>query len=187
LNPESNVLLLDMDGVVVDCEKHFLDTWRGRYPDEFYVPLEKRATFWLEGQYPTNCHERIRQILNEPGFFLGMPPMAGAVNAVEGLRLAGYELFICTRPMPSSDTMVGEKIQWIGRHLGAHMRQRMFVVTDKTLVRGAWLLDDKPDAEHGLVTPTWEHVLFNQPYNRQVLGKRRADWTNWQSVFPKLP
>ena len=38
---------------------------------------------------------------------------------------------------------------------------------DKTLVRGDVLIDDKPHVT-GSNAPTWQHLLYDAPYNRDI-------------------
>lgn len=49
-------------------------------------------------------------------------------------------------------------------------------------VTGDILIDDKPSVT-GVESPEWEHVLFDQPYNRDVKDKRRmVGWNEWESI-----
>ena len=46
-------VLVDMDCVLCDFEGHFLNCYRKTFPDEPFVPLEERCTFYLGDQYKT--------------------------------------------------------------------------------------------------------------------------------------
>ena len=46
-------VLVDLDGVMADFDAHFLAKWRQKYPEEPYVALEDRKTFYLVDQYET--------------------------------------------------------------------------------------------------------------------------------------
>ncbi|MCT7149596.1 hypothetical protein M1196_23400, partial [Salmonella enterica subsp. enterica serovar Oranienburg] len=61
----------------------------------------------------------------------------------------------------------------------------MIITTDKTLVRGDILIDDKPVISGELPeystgtnhARSWEHVIFDQSYNRHITNRRRIlDW-----------
>jgi 5'-nucleotidase len=58
---------------------------------------------------------------------------------------------------------------------------RIIVSKDKALVHGDVLVDDKPEIK-GALTPAWHHVIFDQPYNRQI-GGIRMTWENWRNVL----
>ena len=62
------------------------------------------------------------------------------------------------------------------------MIDRIILTRYKTLVVGDILIDDRPELT-GIKSPTWEHVLFDQPYNKAVTGKRRLNWQNYQKVL----
>ena len=47
------IILIDMDGVLCDFEKHMLDRFREKYPDEPFIKPEERRTFYLKEQYET--------------------------------------------------------------------------------------------------------------------------------------
>lgn len=58
----------------------------------------------------------------------------------------------------------------------------LFLTNDKTIVKGDILIDDKPEPI-GLEKPEWEHIIFDQPYNRYIKDKRRINCFNWKSIF----
>jgi 5'-nucleotidase len=58
----------------------------------------------------------------------------------------------------------------------------MIIAADKTLVRGDVLIDDRPYIK-GDFTPSWEYILYDQPYNRKNTEFRRLDWSNWREVL----
>ena len=75
-----------------------------------------------------------------------------------------------------------EKLSWVERHLGREFMLRTILTRDKTLVRGNVLIDDKPEVK-GVMTPEWEHILFDLPCNRNVPSKRRLTWKNYRGVL----
>jgi 5'-nucleotidase len=73
-------------------------------------------------------------------------------------------------------------MHWIRHHLGQEFAERTILTRDKTLVRGTILIDDKPSVS-GVMQPEWEHVLFDQPYNRKVTNRRRLNWSNYREIL----
>ena len=175
-------ILLDMDGVLAHFELGFLQTWRRLYPDRPFVPLAQRNSFYLTHQYPTTYRRDVMAILEAPGFFANLPPIEGALAAVAALEQHDVELFICTSPLYAYEYCVTEKYGWIERHLGGRWVERLILTSDKTMVRGDILLDDKPQVM-GVARPEWEHVIYDWPQNRSELGKRRLTWANWVEVL----
>ena len=58
------------------------------------------------------------------------------------------------------------RVSWIADHFPS-LRRKVVVSKDKILVRGHVLIDDKPEVV-GVLTPMWQHVLFETPGNAHV-------------------
>jgi 5'-nucleotidase len=175
-------VLVDMDSVLADFETGFLALWRATYPDRPFLPLEERRIFYLEDEYPPEDRDRVQAIFRGAGFFRNLPPVPGGAAALAEMEARGLEVFICTTPMIHYQNCVLEKYEWVEAHLGPAWTERLILTRDKTLVRADILIDDRPEIA-GVETPTWEHVLYDQPYNRAVNGKRRLTWATWQAVL----
>ncbi len=179
-------ILVDMDGVVTDFEGGFLKLWREAYPDKPFVPIEQRTTFYLVEQYPTELQDFVRAIYSSPNFFRSLAPIDGCREALSELREMGHEVFICSSPLTSYRNCVLEKYEWIESGLGKEWVNNIILSKDKTMIKGDILIDDRPNIK-GCEVPSWEHILYDQPYNRGETGKRRLDWNNWKSIlFPVI-
>jgi 5'-nucleotidase len=175
------ILLLDMDGVLADFEGGFVRAWTARYPDVPPLPPGDRRHFSIRFDYPEHQGELVQAVYHAEGFFRDLTPLPGALEAVGELAAMGHDLRICTSPLRQYRYCVAEKYEWIDAHLGPEFVNRMIVTRDKTLVRGDVLVDDNP-AIAGAHTPEWRHVVFDQPYNRQVAGPRMT-WADWRNVL----
>lgn len=174
-------ILIDMDGVIADFDGEFLKRWRERHPEKFFVPFDRRKSFYVLDEYPPELHPLVMDILTEPGFFRTMMPIAGAQEALLHMDALGPEIFLCTSPFSPYQNCVLEKFQWVENFLGTKWVDRIVLTKDKTLVRGDILIDDKPRIT-SLDTPSWEHILYDRPYN-QGGDKRRLTWVNWKDVL----
>jgi len=176
-----DIVLIDMDGVLADFEGRVVEGLAQRG----YEPLEpsRRVSFKMGDDYPERVRSTIYEICRSPGFFRSLKPIEGAVESVHEIEAAGYHVAICTSPLTSSPTGMQEKHEWASEHLGDEYRSRIVITKDKTLVHGRWLIDDRPEVE-GMHQPSWEHILFDQPYNRTDATRRRLDsWSKWRSVL----
>ncbi len=171
-----------MDGVIANFEKGVLDTYRSRHPDKPFVPLEQRTSFYVKEQYPKELQPLIEEIYLSQGFYLGLPVIEGSLEALSELVSRGDDVHICTSPLSKNPFCVQEKYDWVKTHLGKDWVDRVLIRKDKTLEGGNFLIDDKPDVT-GSQIPTWEHILYSQPYNLHVNSKRRMTWKNWKSVI----
>mmetsp|Transcript_37490 Transcript_37490/g.62086 ORF Transcript_37490/g.62086 Transcript_37490/m.62086 type:complete len:569 (+) Transcript_37490:370-2076(+) len=170
------VILLDMDGVIVDWDSGFIGAWGSR------SPIDRSKSYSMEDCVPTTMCSEAKAVFHQKGFFAGLPPREGAINAVKRMVGLGYQVFFCTAPVLTSAYCAGEKYEWIIRQFGQAFASRVIMTTDKTTVRGDLLIDDKPCIT-GSQMPTWQQVLFDTPYNRLVTGKcRLLSWANWEEV-----
>lgn len=171
-----------MDNVLADYEGEFLTKFRKKYPGHFYIPLERRSTFYIHEQYPKELKEQIFGILTSVGFFENLPLVTGGKEAIEEMTEMGHEVFICTSFIHQYENCVLEKYAWVEKNLGYEWVKRTILTKDKTLVFGDYLIDDKPQPE-GVRKPYWEHILYEMPYNGSVKEKRRLNWKNWKEIL----
>lgn len=175
-------ILVDMDGVIADFEGGFLKLWQTEHPDKPFIPIEQRTTFYIVEQYPADLKNFVREILLSPNFFRSLEPVEGSIQALGKLRQLGHEVFICSSPLTSYRNCVLEKYEWVESYLGKEWINNIILSKDKTLIKGDFLIDDRPNVL-GCDLPSWEHILFDRPYNETEIGKKRLDWNNWESVL----
>lgn len=173
------LVLVDMDGVLADFEAAFLAAWRHNNPSLSYVEVADRDVFYVKDQYPLEHRELVHAVHGVEGFFRSLPPVEGALVAMEEMASAGLDVFICTAPLTSNLFCASEKHAWVQEHLGKPWLKRTVVASDKTLVRGDFLVDDRPLVD-GLLTPTWQHVVFGAPYNQSSPSPRMESWASWR-------
>ena len=174
------IVLLDMDGVVVDWDAGFRAAWGAR------APIDRAASYAMEECVPAAHRADAVALFHARGFFRGLPPMAGAVDAVRAMAAKGYRVFFCTSPVLTSENCAGEKFEWIRAHFGAEWVRKIIVTSDKTAVRGDVLIDDKPRIT-GAHLPTWRHLMFAAPYNAAdaslAPAGRLASWADWEPAL----
>jgi len=175
-------ILVDMDGVIADFDQELLMRWRARHPDKPYVPLEERKTFYVKDSYPEELKPLVAEILLESSFFREMLPMKGAKKALEEMREKGWEVFICTSPLSTYKNCVSEKYEWVENYLGPSWVKQIILTKDKTVIKGDFLIDDKPLITGVEASPEWEHILYDRPYNREA-NRRRITWDNWKDIL----
>lgn len=181
------IILVDLDGPLADLEGEFLKRWRGKFPNEFFVPLEKRRTFFFNDEYPEHLQEEAARIIATAGFFADLFPIQGGLNAIKEMVALNNKVVICTSDIYTNPTGLADKRAWVQKHLGHDLAKTMIFTRDKTLVRGDCLIDDKPEIA-GLLTPDWKQIIFDQPFNRHITNKVRIkiDWSNWKEAIYEL-
>jgi len=177
------VLLIDQDNVLADFEKELYRRILERFPEIPLKPLEQHKEFYFSANYNKKFRGEIISVMNEKGFILSLPPVEGGLLAIKEMLSLGMDVRICTAPLSNSRYCAMEKYEWVSRHLGSEWKNRVILSEDKTFVRGAILVDDKPVIS-GAMEPEWEHVVFDQPYNRHITNLRRlVGWENWKNIL----
>jgi 5'-nucleotidase len=118
-----------------------------------------------------------RAMVDAPGWFGSLPVTPGATDGVARLLDAGVDVWVCTKPLEVNPTCHHDKFHWLNRHFPA-LAERLVICPDKSLMRGAVLLDDAPKP-HWFKVALWEPVIFPAPFNAsQFDGVRRWSWSD---------
>ncbi|XP_074870823.1 5'(3')-deoxyribonucleotidase, cytosolic type [Carettochelys insculpta] len=184
-------VLVDMDGVLADFEGGILRAFRARYPREPHVELVERRGFSVREQYRRlreDLGAKVANIYESPGFFLGLEPIPGAVEAMqEMIHMQDTDVFICTSPLLKYEHCISEKYSWVEKHLGPKFVERIILTRDKTVVSADLLFDDKDTIQGVEPKPRWEHVLFTCCHNKhlelQAPRRRLQSWADdWRGI-----
>lgn len=188
-NETKSIILIDMDGVVCHWVRAALAKYREKFPDLPCPKEEDIDTFYLEDSWPEGgkYHPQLHEVLNAPGFYRSLEPVEGAIDALKDLQYwAGeskmLEPFLCSSPWNHAHDLDchSDKARWVEQFLGRWWLDRLVLTKDKTLVRGHILIDDKPEIK-GVMQPTWQHLLYSQPWNRSS-DKPRFTWKDWPTL-----
>ena len=177
-------ILVDMDGVIVDWDRGFMNEWKGR------SPINRYKSYIMQECVPSEYKAEATLIARQPGFFASLPPCKGAIEAVKHLaQLPGINVLICSSPLLANPTCMQDKVDWIRNHFGPEWAEKLVLTRDKTTVRGDILIDDKPDI-CGSHHPTWTQAVFNHAYNEHLCPQRFKyrihSWDNeteWKSTI----
>ncbi|MBI2565348.1 5'-3'-deoxyribonucleotidase [Candidatus Woesearchaeota archaeon] len=175
-------ILVDMDDVISDFDKGFELAWKKHCLDKPYIPVENRTTFYIQEFYPEHLQPLVREVFSTPGFYLSLPPILGGLEAMVEMKRLGHDVFICTTPLSDYEHCVLEKYKWIEKNLGKKWTEKLILTKDKTVVTGAYLIDDKPEIT-GAAIPVWEHILYDKSYNKQIKKKRLTWQEDWKKIL----
>jgi 5'-nucleotidase len=175
------LILVDLDMVITDFHGGFENIWKRKFPDRKVVPLSKRKSFYLTKDYEPEYTQDIEDILNAEHFILGLESLPGAVDGFKAMVKKYQHVRICTTSLKNPHSS-GEKWRWVHDTFGRKYAEEMIVCNDKTLIKAAYLIDDRP-LIRGVADPEWEHILFDQPYNRDVQQKRFTWGDNFDVLY----
>lgn len=137
-----SIILLDMDGVIVDMAKNWRNVYNERYNDN--ISAEEFGSFYggLHELVKPECGEKIYDLLKEPGFFERLDPMPGAVDGVQLLVDSGNDVVLVTSASGDAEISRG-KIIWVEKNLPfLDPKTAMVMTRRKELVYGDVLVDD---------------------------------------------
>lgn len=164
-------ILVDMDGVLADLEATFWPLFADANPT---APVQRdRSSFYIEDQIGYEWEPEVERVMRTEGFFESLVPVENAVEGFDKLR-AEHDVWICTAPVTSPYCMA-EKWRWIERYFGVEQTSKMIIAKDKTMIRGDFLIDDRPEVT-GNVEPSWVQIYYDQPYNRSTVDTGRLTW-----------
>lgn len=182
------VFIWDQDGVQVDWTGGLNKILLQLDPDFPIIENEDREHYdHLMG--PGGDPEVLRAALHHPELYSSLELIPGTIQAMKEMEEDDrVDPWICTMPEVRNPTCASLKLASIEASLGAGWTRRTALMSDKTLMRGDWLIDDKPKIT-GTMNPTWKHILFDRPYNRiPVTGgtsvTRMTEPLSWREFLP---
>ena len=169
------VILLDLDGTLVDWDKGFKEKWGQR------SEISRNASYHMEHCVPPENFQDAMDIILSPNFFAQLPLMKGALQALNEMERYGFKLKICTAPLYASDYCCQDKVKWVKKNLGESWLSRLVMCSDKKLIKADYLIDDKLfEDSAGDEHSCWKQIVYDQPYNRNSILPRLYRWKDWK-------
>ena len=84
------IILLDQDGVLADFEHGIAHGWQSRYGTPVPLP-QPRQKFYVRDEVAPEHKDALIDLYSAPGFFAGLRPITGALDAARALLAAGHE------------------------------------------------------------------------------------------------
>ncbi len=135
---EPKTILVDMDSTLVDM----LPMWLGAYN------MLTGDNLRIEDLKTWNTHDharhgrRVYEPLNIPGFFENLPPMDGAIEAMQEFHRQGHVIVIASAAISSAHYT--EKVKWCRKFFPWVPLQNIALFGLKHLIRGHVFIDDSP-------------------------------------------
>ncbi len=169
-------LLYDLDGTLAHFDKEYDRHLEERFAHLTGIPRSADQisfNLWLD-RTPEEA-EAIRNIMDHEGFYRNLLPMEGAVEAVKEAASLGHEVFFVSAPWPSNPSCAQDKFDWVADQFGEDWRKNLILASDKTIISGDILWDDKDPIEKK-ERADWVQVFYSQPYNLNAKGLRINSW-----------
>jgi 5'-nucleotidase len=159
-------ILVDLDGICADFMGTLVDMYNTyEAEDDQGVELES-----CKGRLPdwTPMGKDLWKYVNAPGFYSQLPPLPGAVDALERLKDAGHEVVILTSP-GANPQAAAEKLIWCRKHMPFLNHHDVIVTPRKHQCCGDVFIDDDQQ-KIAKMRKRWPHTKMlgiEWPYNRE--------------------
>ena len=168
LNTTSKTILIDMDNTICDFDAEVVRRFSERFPGQTMLSTSsatRRNWGIAEDLDDPFYKEEVKKIFRATGFTESLPPIAGAVDALKQMLAEGHDVRLCTSPLVNQPMGVGEKFVWVAAVLGDEWKKRIVITSDKTLVKGRMLIDDKMEIvdKKSACTPEWRQCVPRPP------------------------
>jgi hypothetical protein len=186
-------LTFDMDGVLADFVGGVLIEMQANpglahlvVPGVYETLVHKD----MELAFPEEYRDEIRAIIYKPDFFLNLPPIEGALPALEHIVESGIKPHICTKAFKRDPGGQLRKGQWLLNNaysrVGAQGIASVMYTNDKKRHDLGVLVDDLSYySYYQEKTIPWLPIIFDQPWNRNDPNPLRMTWRNYPEVLAK--
>ena len=177
---------IDVDGVLVDASGLYLEAWRaagitvdGREPRKADIQTyDFRAIPGISD--PQRAHELAMTVYSRPDLYDGYAPMAGALEALEELRLQARVIAVSCPTVGHADS----KLRFL-QALGFELRD-IFLAPDKLSIKWDVLLDDAPHYLARARQARRKVVCFTQPWNQALTDLDSIRVHTWPEALAAL-
>lgn len=179
---ESNVFLMDVDGILGDFIGGFIQAYRQL--SGVTLPRSTFDSYDLFSKIPEDYHTSMEKLIRGSGFCESLGLLPGAQEGYA--RVASkVPVYIVTSPYKRSPTWAHERLVWLERHFGIQEDQ-VISTRAKHRVFGRFLLEDSYANVVGwqLYWPEGTGMLWTQESNASEDYRSRV--ASWDEVIRKV-
>lgn len=186
--PRSFVVGVDLDGVCGDHTAAFrqvVAAERGVDPES--LPAQTSWNFYEWGLDDESFLEIHRRAVLDHRMFRTMPVIEGVAEALWRLSDAGVWIRLITHRLYANwghAVAVGDTVAWLDA-AGIPYRDLCFL-GQKPQVEADVYIDDAPHNIDALRAQGNEVIVFDQPYNREVAGRRARSWEEAERLIAEV-
>lgn len=168
-------IAIDMDGVLADVEAQFLK-W---YERDFGIKMKKEDLIGKTEHTAFPEEGMIHKFAHTEGFFLDVPVMEGAAEAVK-LLSEKFDIYIVSAAMEFPKSLP-EKLEWLKINFPFIGWRQIIFCGDKSIISTDYMIDDHiKNLDYCKGKPILFHAFHNVNYNHH----ERVN--NWGEVLNLL-
>ena len=137
-------VLIDVDGTVSKLVEYLMARMKPKFPGQSLPAHDVNGLLDRGGPLTDQQLAEAYKLMASKGFVKSLPIIDGALEGVKKIRAAGRRVIWCTAPWTSSETWDHDRRWWLEKKFYAKQNDVIFAY-HKDLVRGAVLIDDRPD------------------------------------------
>jgi 5'(3')-deoxyribonucleotidase len=168
-------IAIDMDGVIADVETHYLAWYENRFG--IRMTANDLAGKTHDDAFPQ--HGVIRKFASSPDFFLTIPVMNGAVDALREL-MEHFDIYIVSAAMEYPQSLP-EKLIWLKSHFPFINWRHIVFCGNKHIINTDFMIDDQV---LNLDNFRGKGFLFNAFHN--VHDKKYTKYSHWHELKQAL-
>ena len=178
------VILVDMDMILVDMVKPWLDMYNIVAHD---CVLEQDIVHYDMRQF-CKSPEVLDDILHKPGFFFNLPPMPYAAEGLNRLLAMDVKVLIVTQPPRNAQYAIQDKRDWMKKYIPNFELSDMVFCHRKEYVMGDIFLDDNPShlEKWKKNNPEGRTASVDLLYNKDIKVNFREDKYNFWRIIPEV-
>ena len=170
-------IAIDMDGVLADTERHFID-W---YERDYGVRVKREDMLGLLEPDAFPDKTAVYKFVFTPGFFRTIPVMEGAIEAVKAL-METYEVYVVSAAMEFPQCL-SEKKEWLQEHFPFISWRNIVFCGDKSIINTDYMIDDH---SKNLDYFKGKTIMFTAAHNVYKTDHQRVDnWADVMALFEK--
>lgn len=182
-------IVCDVDGVVADLTPAWLDALFARHPE---CPDPRKDPTWdswdIADVVPQRFLEPLFEILGSHEVYDTVRPILGGLDGIMALRNEGFRIVFVTSCVIGH---AGAKLKWLVKHgfLETVRHNYDYVeCSDKTLIRGSLIIDDRPKTCHDFQRQNGfgSSILFMQRQLHPKHTKGLFHVESWPGVYHRV-
>ena len=166
-------LAIDMDEVMADTWAKFIHRFKER--EGFEITTEMLIGKELSQAVPHELTPRVKEWINEKGFFRDLPVMKDAQEVVKELSKK-YEVFVASAASEFRNSYE-DKYDWLEEHFPFIDWRHIVFCGDKSIIGADIMIDDRI---RNFSQFKGRPILYSSPHNHFVTDYERVN--TWQEV-----
>lgn len=153
---------VDLDGIVADLHREWIRLYNEEHNHGFSAEDLREYAVHLN----VKIGHKIYEYFANPGLYLRLEPLPGAVAALQELHEAGHTVHVISAPSATEQT-AADKLSWCKKHLPFLDRKLITLSHQKHLFVSDVFIDDSPSnlQKHAEAQPNAIRMGIAWPYN----------------------